>query len=74
MNFVLALVALVLLPDFPEAKTGSQSWLMTEEERQVALQRIQADNIQQESSRSVWYGFRRAVSDYRTWAFVSATN
>lgn len=65
---------MALLPDFPEAKTGIQSWLLTEEERRVAVERIRADSIAQESNRSVWYGFKRAVSDYHTWAFVSCTN
>lgn len=59
-----------LLPDFPESATGSQKWLLTEEERRVANERIQVDRVAQESNRSVWYGFRRAVTDYRTWAFI----
>lgn len=65
---------MVMLPDFPEANTGSQKWLLTEEERNVALERIQTDQIAQESNRSVWHGFKLAVSDYRTWAFVGDPN
>jgi predicted MFS family arabinose efflux permease len=58
------------MPDFPESNTGSQKWLLTEEERRVANQRIAMDRITQESSRSVWWGLRRAVTDYRTWVFI----
>lgn len=68
---LLAFAALVLLPDFPESRTGSQKWLLTEEERQVALQRIEMDRVAQESNRSIWWGLRRAATDYRTWVFVS---
>ncbi|KAG9254174.1 major facilitator superfamily domain-containing protein [Emericellopsis atlantica] len=70
VNMGLALLAFFLLPDFPESNTGSQKWLLTEEERRVANQRISMDRIVQESNRSVWWGFRRAVTDYRTWTFI----
>ncbi|KAF9869717.1 hypothetical protein CkaCkLH20_12760 [Colletotrichum karsti] len=70
VNFLLALLAMVLLPDFPESTTGSQKWLLTQEERLVALDRIAMERIPQENNRSVWWGLRRAVSDYRTWVFV----
>ncbi|KAK2935242.1 MFS transporter superfamily [Fusarium oxysporum f. sp. vasinfectum] len=70
VNFLLALCAVVLLPDFPESHTGSQKWLFTEEELRVANQRIAMDRIPQESNRSVWWGFKRAVTDYRTWVFI----
>lgn len=70
VNVVFALAALVMLPDFPESTTGSQKWLLTEEERRVANERIMVDRIAQESNRSVWYGLKLAVTDYRTWAFV----
>ncbi|KAL3301183.1 MFS general substrate transporter, partial [Colletotrichum asianum] len=65
-----ALVAFVLLPDFPESSTGSQKWLFTDSERQVAVARIRSDRVAQESNRSVWWGLRRAVTDYHTWVFV----
>lgn len=72
VNFLFALVAFTLLPDFPESSTGSQKWLLTDRERQVALERIRSDSVAQESNRSVWWGLRRAVTDYRTWVFVRA--
>ncbi|KAF0318944.1 major facilitator superfamily transporter [Colletotrichum asianum] len=65
-----ALVAFVLLPDFPESSTGSQKWLFTDSERQVAVARIRSDSVAQESNRSVWWGLRRAVTDYHTWVFI----
>lgn len=71
ISFVFAIVAVILMPDFPESTTGSQKWLLSAEERKVAVQRIQLDRVVQESNRSVWFGFRLAALDYRTWAFVS---
>jgi hypothetical protein len=68
---VLAVFAFVLPPNFPKSKTGSQRWLLTEEERQVAIERIAVDCVTQEANRSVFYRFKLAVLDYRTWAFVS---
>ncbi|ETS79749.1 hypothetical protein PFICI_09602 [Pestalotiopsis fici W106-1] len=70
VNFLLAVASMFLLPDFPEAATGSQRWLLSEEEQKVALERIAADSVTQESNRSLLYGLRLAVSDRRTWAFV----
>lgn len=61
-----------MLPDFPESTTGSQKWLLTSRERKVALERILVDRVAQEDNRTLWYGFVRAVADYRTWVFVSA--
>ena len=68
---MLSLIAFMMLPDFPESTTGSQKWLLTSEERKVALERILVDRVAQEDNRTLWYGFVRAISDYRTWAFVS---
>lgn len=59
-----------MLPDLPESATGSQRWLLTEEERTIAIERIKVDQIAQESNRSVWYGLKRALADHRTWLFV----
>jgi MFS family permease len=70
ISFGLGLMAFFILPDFPESTTGSQRWLLTAEERQIALQRIQTDSIAQEKNRSLWFGFKLAVTDYRTWTFV----
>ncbi|RKK71286.1 hypothetical protein BFJ69_g11134 [Fusarium oxysporum] len=70
-SVVAAILAFILLPDFPESTTGSQKWLLTEQERQVAIQRIGLDRVSlPETDRSVWHGLRLAVKDVRTWIFV----
>jgi hypothetical protein len=69
ISFALGLLAYFVMPDLPEATTGSQRWLLTPEEREVALERIAADRIAQDSNRSAWFGLRLAVTDYRTWTF-----
>ena len=71
-SVVAAILAFNLLPDFPESTTGSQKWLLTDHERQVAVQRIALDRVSlPETDRSVWYGLGLAVKDIRTWIFVS---
>jgi MFS family permease len=71
-SFGFGLAAMFLLPDFPESMTGSGKWLLTEDERKVAVERIKRDRVSnQESDHSVWYGLKLAVKDYRTWVFVS---
>ena len=59
------------MPDYPESKTGSAGWFMTEEERQMARDRIARDRVSTpEADRSVFYGLKLAAKDYRTWIFV----
>lgn len=69
-SFAFGVAAYFLLPDFPHSKTGSTSWLFTAEERLVAIERLRKDQIASEGSKSVWYGLKLAVTDYRTWIFV----
>jgi MFS family permease len=70
-SFVAAIVAMFILPDYPESKTGSGRWLFTEEERQFAVDRIARDRVStQETNRSVFHGLKLAATDYRTWIFV----
>ena len=40
-SFALGLIAIPLLPDFPHSKTGAGMWLFNEEERQLAMERIE---------------------------------
>ena len=62
----------MLLPDFPASKTGSTTWLFTEEERQIAKERMERDQVSnQESDHSIWYGLKMAAKDFRVWVFVS---
>ena len=71
-SFFAALVALFLLPDYPDSSTGSAKWLFTEEERVLASKRIAMDRVSTpEADRSVWYGLKLALQDKRTWIFVS---
>lgn len=72
-SFCFGVIAIFVLPDFPEVPSGSAKWLLTPEERVVAVERMRRDRVSvEEGSRSVWYGLRLAVTDYRTWVFVSS--
>ena len=70
-----ALVAMVLLPDFPDSKrfwTGSNWWLYSSEELSFAKQRIDLDRVSLPSAeRTLRHGLILAVKDIRTWIFVS---
>lgn len=73
-SFALGLVAISLLPDFPHSKTGAGMWLFNEEERRLAMERIERDRVSdKESDHSIWYGLKLAAKDYRVWVFVSAS-
>lgn len=66
-----ALVAFFLLPDTPEVATGSTKWLLTTSEREWAVERIRRDQVSnQKANRSIWYGLRLALRDYRVWMLV----
>ncbi|KFY63800.1 hypothetical protein V496_03684 [Pseudogymnoascus sp. VKM F-4515 (FW-2607)] len=70
-SFCFGVIAIFVLPDFPEVPSGSAKWLLTPEERVVAVERMRRDRVSvEEGSRSVWYGLRLAVTDYRTWVFT----
>ena len=71
-SFLFAFASMFILPDFPESKTGSATWLFTEEERQMAVSRIARDRVSvPDSDQSITNGLKLAVTDYRTWVFVS---
>ena len=73
-SFCFGVLAIFVLPDFPETPSGSAKWLLTPDERAVAVERMRRDRVSaEEGSRSVWYGLKLAVLDYRTWVFVSAS-
>lgn len=40
-----AVLAAFLLPDYPDSKTGSATWTMTEDMRRIAAARIIADRV-----------------------------
>lgn len=71
-SFVAAAVSMFILPDFPESKSGSGTWLFTEEEKKLAVDRIARDRVSAPSAdEGIMHGLKLAVSDYRTWIFVS---
>ncbi|KAF0327794.1 allantoate permease [Colletotrichum asianum] len=70
-SFGFGVLAMFLLPDFPASESGSATWLLTKEERQVAVERMARDQVSnQESNNSLWYGLQTAVKDYRVWVFA----
>lgn len=74
LSFFFGLIATFVLPDFPGKVSGTAKWLRTEEERHVAVLRMQRDRTSEtHQRRSVWYGLKLAVTDYRTWIYVRQT-
>ncbi|KAK5058690.1 hypothetical protein LTR84_010954 [Exophiala bonariae] len=70
-SFLVSLVAMFILPDFPGANTGSAKWLLTEEERRISVNRISRDRVSEKTiDGSVWSGLAAAVKDIKTWIFV----
>lgn len=64
-----------ILPDYTDSDTGSGKWLLTDEERDVAVRRVALDRVSvPEADHSVWYGVRLAIQDVRTWIFVSSAH
>lgn len=71
-SFLMGLIAVFILPDFPSSTTGSGTWLFNAAERQLAIERIERDRVSdKESDHSIWYGLKLAAKDYRVWVFVS---
>ncbi|KAI8650837.1 MFS domain-containing protein [Fusarium keratoplasticum] len=70
-TFVIGVLAIFILPDFPSSKSGSATWLLSDDERQLAVERIARDQVSnQESNRSIWHGLRTAAMDFRVWVFA----
>ncbi|KAK4502114.1 hypothetical protein PRZ48_005537 [Zasmidium cellare] len=71
LSFFFGILAVFLLPDFPDKSSGLGRWLITEDEKRVAILRLQRDRVSvPEESHSAWYGLKLAVMDYRMWIFV----
>lgn len=69
---LIAIGAIFVLPDYPGSDSGSARWSMTPEMRQIAAARMQEDRVSEpETSRSVWFGLKLSVTDYKTYLFVS---
>lgn len=72
LSFFAAAISMLVLPDFPESKSGSGKWLFTEEEKKLAVERILRDRVSAPSAdEGIMHGLKLAVLDYRTWIFVS---
>lgn len=66
-----ALMAMLLLPDYPASKTGSAMWSMSEDMRRIAAARILADRVSlPPANTSIWHGLRLAITDYKLWILV----
>lgn len=71
-SFVVAIVAVFILPDFLGVNTGSAKWLLTESERQISRDRMERDRVSEKRiDNSVWTGLAAASKDVKTWIFVS---
>jgi hypothetical protein len=55
-----------LLPDFPH-----NTWWLTQEERDLATNRMALDTVGNKGETSVWAGFRQAASDPMVWIFAA---
>jgi MFS family permease len=70
-SFLAAALSMLVLPDFPESKSGSGKWLFSEEEKKLSVDRILRDRVSSASveDEGVRHGLKLAVMDYRTWVF-----
>ncbi|PSN73539.1 MFS general substrate transporter [Corynespora cassiicola Philippines] len=67
----IAVVALFVLPDYPDSTTGSARWSMTEDMRKVAAARIIADRVSTSEAKSgVLQGLKLSIFDYKMWLLV----
>ncbi|UQC73380.1 uncharacterized protein CLUP02_00024 [Colletotrichum lupini] len=67
----LAMIALFILPDYPDSNTGSARWSMTEDMRKLAAARILADRVStSEATAGVWAGLKMSIFDYKMWLLV----
>lgn len=67
----LALIALFVLPDYPDSTTGSATRSMTEDMRKVAAARILAERVStSEGKAGVLQGLKLSVFDYKMWLLV----
>ena len=70
-----ALIGPFFIPDFPGSTTGAGVYWLSEDLRKVAAARLAADRVSEpEASHSVWYGLRLALTDIKTWGFVSSVD
>lgn len=66
VTFVIAVIGFFLLPDFTH-----NTWWLTQEERDLATNRMALDTVGNKGETSVWAGFRQAASDPMVWIFAA---
>ncbi|KAF1916730.1 major facilitator superfamily domain-containing protein [Ampelomyces quisqualis] len=66
VTFAIAVVGFFMLPDFPH-----NTWWLTQEERDLATNRMALDTVGNKGQTSVWAGFRQAGSDPMVWLFAA---
>jgi MFS family permease len=62
VTFVIAIAGFFLLPDFPH-----NTWWLTQEERDLATNRMALDTVGNKGETSVWAGFNQAAKDPMVW-------
>jgi hypothetical protein len=73
LSAIFAITAFWILPNYPHSKNGSAMWSMSEDMRRIAVARIQADRVEEATDSTVWQGLRLALTDVKTYIFVSRT-
>ncbi|KAF2113081.1 major facilitator superfamily transporter [Lophiotrema nucula] len=66
VTFVIALVGFFLLPDFPH-----NTWWLTQDERDLAHNRMELDTVQNKGETSTLKGLQQASKDPMVWIFAA---
>ncbi|RSL69000.1 hypothetical protein CEP54_002572 [Fusarium duplospermum] len=64
VTFVIAVVGYFVLPDFPQT-----TWWLTQEERDLAYNRMELDTVANKGETSTWKGLQQAAKDPMVWIF-----
>lgn len=62
MTFVIAVIGFFILPDTPLT-----TWWLTQEERDLAHNRMELDVVENKGETSTWSGFKQAIKDPHVW-------
>lgn len=72
MSVVCGAVMVVVLPDYPHSKTGSQRWAMNDDQKRLAEARMVADRVTGSTGRaSILHGLKLCAKDIKLYLFVS---
>ncbi|KAM3548476.1 hypothetical protein ARSEF4850_009389 [Beauveria asiatica] len=66
VTFVVAIAGYFLLPDFPLT-----TWWLTQEERDLAYNRMELDTVANKGETSTWKGLEQAAKDPMVWIFCA---